>query len=71
MKTWAKILFAVLGTTIFFVAGATACTYTPAAGINMILVGVLGTLVFLTAGGALCVINEGKTAKVKGDQKRI
>ncbi len=63
MKTWAKILFGVLGTMIFFVAGAAACTYTPTTGVNMILVGVLGTLVFLTAGGAACVYNEGKIAK--------
>ncbi len=65
MKTWTKILFAVLGTMIFFVAGTTACTYTPATGVNMILVGVLGTLAFLTAGGAACVYNEGKITKTK------
>ncbi len=65
MKAWAKILFVVLGTMIFFVSGAAACTYTPATGVNMILVGILGTLVFLTAGGAACVYNEGKITKTK------
>jgi hypothetical protein len=68
MRLGTKIFFVVMGVLIFFVAGGVACTYSPANGVNLILVSLLGVLVFVAAGGVACTYSESRIAKRKETQ---
>jgi lipopolysaccharide export LptBFGC system permease protein LptF len=65
MKTTEKVMFAVLGTIIFFISGGVACTYGGSGAINPILAVILGITVFITAGAAACTYGNNRVAKQK------
>ena len=67
MKTIEKVMFAVLGTMIFFISGGIACTYGGSGIINPILAAILGITVFFAAGAAACTYSNNRVAKQKAN----
>lgn len=63
MKLREKLIFSVLGLSIFIVSGGLACSYDDAAIVGQVLAVVMGVLVFITVGAAACIYSSNKVAR--------